>query len=125
MRAQIPHRLVARSLALVTAATLALGAAACGGRQVEVRTGEAPATAESSISFTNNLPQAVNVYVTPASGSGEMFLKQVGANSSEVIPVRGVRPGTAARLRAAPVDGSVNYSRDNVVLGAGFAWTVP
>ena len=38
--------------------------------QVEVRTGETPA-AESSISFTNNLAQAVNVYVTPATGGGE------------------------------------------------------
>ncbi len=107
------------------AAALTLGAAACGGRQVEVRTGETPAANESSISFTNNLGQAVNVYVTPASGSGEIFLKQVPARSSEVIAVRGVSPGTAARLRAAPVDGSVNYSRDNVVLGTGFAWTVP
>jgi hypothetical protein len=120
MRALFPRRPL-----VALAAALSLGAAACGGRQVEVRTGEAPASAESSISFTNNMAQAVNVYVTPASGTGEIFLKQVPARSSEVIAVRGVSPGTAARLRAAPVDGSVNYSRDNVVLGAGFAWTVP
>lgn len=125
MRAQSRAVSTRRALAALAAVLTIGSAAACGGRQVEVRTGEAPATAESSISFTNNLGQAVNVYVTPASGGGEIFLRQVPARSSEVIPVRGVRPGTASRLRAAPIDGSVNYSRDNVVLGTGFAWTVP
>ena len=120
MRATSTRRLVA-----AFGAALSIGAAAaCGGRQVEVRTGETPA-AESSISFTNNLAQAVNVYVTPATGGGEIFVRQVPARSAEVIPVRGVAPGTAAKLRATPVDGSLNYTRDNVVLGTGFAWTVP
>ena len=119
-RAHSTRRIVAAFAAALTLGT----AAACAGRQVEVRTGETPATAESSISFTNNLTQAVNVYVTPTNG-GEIFLRQVPARSSEVIAVRGVSPGTSARLRAAPVDGSVTYSRDNVVLGTGFAWTVP
>ena len=39
--------------------------AACGGRQVEVRTGPEPAT-DVSIHLTNNLSQAVNVYVVVA-----------------------------------------------------------
>ena len=41
------------------------------------------------------------------------------------MPVRGVTPGTSVTLRAAPVDGSVNYTRENVSLGAAFQWKVP
>ena len=102
---------------------LAVAPAACGPRQVEVSTGEARAP-ESSIEFTNNLGQAVNVYVRVPSGA-EQFLRQVAARTSESIPVRGIAAGTAVTLRAAPVDGSVSYSQENVVLGRGVAWRVP
>jgi hypothetical protein len=108
------------------AALLALLAAptGCGPRQVAVRTGEAPA-AESSIEFTNNLTTAVNLYVRPNTGAGEMFLRQVAAQTTETIPVRGVAPGTAVRLRATPVSGNPNYEQENVVLGRGYVWRVP
>lgn len=105
-------------------AALAVAApTACGPRQVEVSTGESRAP-ESSIEFTNNLAQAVNVYVRVPSGA-EQFLRQVAARTSESIPVRGIAAGTAVTLRAAPVDGSVSYSQENVVLGRGVAWRVP
>jgi hypothetical protein len=67
----------------------------------------------------------VNVYVRPNSGGGELFLRQVAAQTTETIAVRGVSPGTSVTLRAAPVDGSVSYTRENVVLGQGFSWKVP
>ncbi|MGZ8376890.1 MAG: hypothetical protein ACXW0Z_06560 [Gemmatirosa sp.] len=106
------------------AAVVMLGALpACGPRQVQVSTGEARAP-ESSIEFTNNLAQAVNVYVRVSSGA-ELFLRQVGARTTESIPVRGIAAGTAVTLRAAPVDGSVSYAQENVVLGRGVAWRVP
>lgn len=114
-----------RRLPLLALAALALagGLPACGPRQVEVSTGEGRAP-ESSIEFTNNLSQAVNVYVRVASGA-ELFLRQVAARTSESIPVRGIAAGTAVTLRAAPVDGSVSYSQENVILGRGVAWRVP
>ena len=119
-------RLLPRRSAALAALTAALLAAptACGPRQVAVRTGEAT-TAESTIQFTNNLTTAVNVYVRPNTGAGEIFLRQVPAQSTETIAVRGVAPGTSVRLRATPVSGNPNYEQENVVLGRGFVWRVP
>ena len=121
MRLPAPGRLACA--ALVAAAGIASGSAtACGPRRVTVTTGET--AAESSIEFTNNLSQAVNVYVRAASG-GEVFLRQVAAGATESVPVRGIAPGTAVTLRAAPVDGRLSYTQENVVLGRGVAWRVP
>ena len=112
-------RLTITGVLLATASTLV----ACGPRQVQVTTGEAAAS-ESSVEFTNTLAQAVNLYARVASGA-ELFLRQVPANSTQSVPVRGVAAGTSVTLRAAPVDGSVSYSRENVVLGRGVVWRVP
>lgn len=109
-------RLIVASLALI------LGTTACGPRQVEVSTGAQPA-ADVSIRLTNNLTQAVNLYVT--SGGTDVFLKQVGANSVEVVPVRGISAGTTVTLKARTVDGTRTYSRDNVYLSSNFEWRVP
>ena len=118
-------RLSLRRSAPLTALVVLLAApTGCGPRQVAVRTGEAPA-AESTIEFTNSLTTAVNVYVRPNTGAGEIFLRQVAAQSTETIPVRGVTPGTSVRLRATPVSGNPNYEQENVVLGRGFVWKVP
>ena len=119
-------RLVARRSAFLAALVALLAApAACGPRQVAVRTGESPTAAETTIEFTNNLTTAVNVYVRPNTGAGEIFLRQVAAQSTETIAVRGVSPGTAVRLRATPVSGNPNYEQENVVLARGFVWRVP
>lgn len=103
-----------------------LASTACGsmmgGRQVEVTTGAEPA-AESGIHMTNNLTQAVNVYVV--SGGTDMFLKQVSANSTEHIPVRGVSSGTSVTLKATTVDGQRTYTRANVTMSSMFEWRVP
>ena len=105
--------------AVLVAATLA----ACGPRQVEVTTGAQPEVAETGVRITNNLSQGVNVYVV--SGGTDMFLRQVGANSTETLPVRGVASGSTVTLRATTVDGSRTYTKDNVVLSGTYVWQVP
>jgi hypothetical protein len=111
-------KLLIASLALIAAATTS----ACAPRQVEVTTGAQPA-ADVSIRFTNNLTQAVNLYVT--SGGTDVFLKQVAASSVEVVPVRGLTAGTTVTLKARTVDGTRTYSRDNIYLASNYDWRVP
>lgn len=101
----------------ITAAT-----AACGPRQVEVRTGPQPVS-EVSLRVTNNLSQAANIYVT--NGGSDIFLKQVPANSAETMNVPGVSAGATVGLKATPVDGSRSYTRDNVTLSGLYEWQVP
>jgi len=108
-----------RSL-LVSLALLA--SVACAGRQVEVRTGPTPA-ADVSLRLTNNLSQAVNVYVT--TGGSDVFLKQVAANSVEVLPISGMAAGTTVTLKARTVDGTRTYTRNNVALASNYEWQVP
>ena len=103
-------------------AALTLSTAACGPRHVEVSTGAQPA-ADVSIRFTNNLTQAVNLYVT--SGGTDVFLKQVAASSVEVVPVRGLSAGQTVTLKARTVDGTRTYTRDNIYLAANYEWRVP
>jgi hypothetical protein len=98
-------------------------ATACGPRQVEVRT--APTTtSEQAVQITNNLSQAVNVYVTPA-GGGEIFLRQVPANTVEKVPVQGVPSGTNVTFKAVTVDGARTYQSRSVGLSGLFVWGVP
>ena len=103
---------------------LALAAsAACGPRQVEVRTAPTTAT-EQSVRLTNNLSQAVNVYVT-ASGGSEIFLRQIPANSVEVVPVAGVASGSSVVFKAVTVDGARTYQSRTATLSGQFVWGVP
>lgn len=111
-----------RALTMSVALILSTTVSACAGRQVEVTTGPQPA-ADVSVRFTNNLSQAVNVYVT--TGASDIFLKQVAANSVEVLPVSGIAAGTTVTLKARTVDGTRTYTRDNVYLGSSYDWRVP
>ncbi|MDQ2890944.1 MAG: hypothetical protein M3R65_10415 [Gemmatimonadota bacterium] len=97
-------------------------AAACGPRQVEVRTGPQPMS-EVTLRVTNNLSQAANIYVV--NGGSDLFLKQVGANSTESMNVPGIAAGATVGLKATPVDGSRSYTRDNVMLSGLYQWQVP
>lgn len=104
-------------------ATLALAlVTACGPRQVEVHTGPQPVT-EVTLRVTNNLTQAVNVYVV--NSGNDVFLKQVAANAAESMTVPGISAGTTVSLKATPVDGSRTYTRDNVQLTGLYEWQVP
>jgi hypothetical protein len=97
--------------------------AACGsGRQVEVRTGAEPAV-ETAIHLTNDLSQAVNVYVV--SGGNDIFLKQVAANSVEHLQVSGVPAGATVNLRAVTVDNTRTYTKNNVTLTSMYDWRLP
>jgi len=107
---------------LFASLAMAVVLTACGPRQVEVTTGPAPA-ADVSIRLTNNLTQAVNLYVTSA--GTDVFLKQVAAGSVEVVPVRGIAAGTTVTLKARTVDGTRTYTRDNIYLSSNYEWRVP
>lgn len=96
-------------------------ATACGPRQVLVTTGAQPAS-EVSLRVTNNLSQAVNIYIR--SGSSDIFVKQISANTVEWVPIEGFRPGTTVTLVARPVSGSPTYSQ-TVVLEQSVEWRVP
>src|SRR5919205_438747 len=106
---------------VVAAVLIAAATAACGPRNVEVRT--SPAKAETSVRVTNTLGQAVNVYVL--SGENEIFLRQVPANAEARLPVPGVASGSTVRLRAVTIDGSRTYTSDSVVLQGTYPWRVP
>ena len=114
MRASSVVRALVVALALTTA---------CGPRQVEVRTAPVVAT-EQTVQVTNNLSQAVNVYVM-ATGSSELFLRQVPANTVEKVPVPTVAVGTNATFKAVTVDGSRTYQSRTVPLSGLFLWSVP
>jgi hypothetical protein len=107
-----------RSLAV---SILLLAGVACGPRQVEVRT--APASqADVSIHLTNNLAQAVHVYVV--AGGDLIFIRQVPARTVEHLPVRGVAPGSTVSLRATTIDGARTFERRNVLLDGMIGWTL-
>ena len=93
----------------------------CGGRSIVVQ--NPPAPTAISIKITNSLAQPVNVYVTGT--EAEVFLSQVGANTSESVSVRNIAPGTMIKLRAVTRDGSRTYMREGVELRDGYEWRVP
>src|SRR5215207_5665306 len=100
--------------------------AACGPRQVEVRTAPdaTPAQGVPTVQLTNNLSQAVNVYVTVTGGT-ELFLRQVPANTVDKVPVSGVASGSTVSFKAVTVDGSRTYQSRSSPLSAMFLWSVP
>ena len=107
---------------LIATLALTLAATACGPRQVEVRTGPQPVS-EVTVRVTNNLSQPANIYVV--NGGSDVFLKQVGAHSTDSMNVPGVAAGTTVGLKATPVDGSRSYTRDNVTLSGLYQWQIP
>ena len=114
-----------RMVWLAGAAALAMG---CGGRTVNVRTGETAASragGEPSIAFSNNLTQAVNVYVVTGTAGGDLFLRQVPGGASEMLPVRGIAGGASVGLKATTIDGTRTYTKPNVVLTPAYVWQVP
>jgi hypothetical protein len=111
------------SIRVACVALVLAGASACGGRAVEVRT--APTVvSDMSVQVTNNLSQAVNIYAT-ATGSTELFLRQVPANTVEKVPVQGVSSGSKVTFKAVTVDGSRTYQSRDVALTGVYVWSVP
>ena len=106
----------------VALAAMILLASACGPRQVEVRSAPSQQT-EVAIHFTNRLAKAVNVYVN--AGESDLFVRQVGPNTTEHLAVRGISSGTRVTLKAKPIDGSSGYERPGVTLTDMTTWTIP
>jgi hypothetical protein len=116
----------------VLAVVLAL-TAACGRRRVEVGTQPAPtgggggggrAAPQLAVQVTNNLAQAVNVYVS-SGGGNDTFLRQVKGNSVETVPIQGFTSGASVTIKAVTIDGVQTYSRPNVVLSGTYSFAVP
>lgn len=105
----------------VLATSLVVLSLGCSGRQVVVQSSPSPAAAVS-LAVTNRLSQAINVYVV--TGGTDAFLKQVAANSSELVPVPNLPSGTSVQLKARTTDGTRTFTRDNVVLQGTVSWEV-
>ena len=103
-------------------AGLLLLVSACGPRQVEVTSAPSQAS-EVAIHFTNNLSKAVNVYVN--AGESDLFVRQVGPNTTEHLAVQGISAGTRVTLKAKPIDGSAGYERAGVTLTDMTTWRIP
>jgi hypothetical protein len=99
-----------------------ISAAACGPREVEVRTAP-PAPVQNALQVTNGLGQAVNVYVNY--NGNDQFIQQVRANSAQRLPVSGVPAGATVTLKAISVDGTRNFSVPNIVLNGTYSFSVP
>ena len=110
-----------RFSALLALLMLTATVQACGPRQAQVRT--APTTADATLHFTNSLGQAVNVYVMQ--GGTETFVRQVAANTTENLPVRGIALGTQVVLRAVTIDGQRQFDSDPMSLPSTYTWKVP
>jgi len=110
-------------LRILTAFVLATAVVGCGPRQVQIETGT-PTSNEVALRVTNNLSQGVNVYIS-GGGTTDIFVKQIGANSSEWVPLRGFSVGSTVTLRARTVDGARTYHKDNIVLENMYEWRVP
>jgi hypothetical protein len=95
---------------------------ACSSRGVVVESAPAP-TPSAVLTVSNDLDQAVNVYVV--SGSTDHFVKQVAAKSTEALNVSNVEVGSTVRLKATTADGTKTYTKDGVTLQAATSWKVP
>ena len=104
------------------AAVMLTAFTACGGRQVEVKTGAAP-EASATVHVVNNMTQAVRVYVV--SGGSDIFLKEVPSHGAESMPVTGVAAGSTVTLKAVTADGTRTITKDNVMLTSSYHWEVP
>src|SRR5438067_4873328 len=94
---------------------------ACGPRRVEVRT--APTSSNQSLEVSNDLTQAVNVYVTVA--GSDTFLRQVPAKTAQVVPLPGLNAGTTVSFKAVTVDGTRTFTRENVSLSGTYPFPLP
>ena len=108
--------------ALLIGAVMLAAATACGGRQVEVQTGTAPA-ATATLHVANNMSQPIRVYVV--SGGSDIFLKEVPSRGSEGLSVTGVAAGSVVTLKAVTADGTRTVTKDGVMLTSSYHWEVP
>ncbi|MGH7664729.1 MAG: hypothetical protein ACRENI_10610 [Gemmatimonadaceae bacterium] len=107
----------------IIASVLLVAVLAACSRAVEVNTTPGSEMSDVSVHMTNNLSQAVDVYVV--SGGTDLFLGRVNANSDEMLRAGGIASGSSVTLRATTADGESTYSKTNVMLSGMYAWQVP
>src|SRR5579863_8305353 len=110
---------------LVAFALVAVTVVAACHRKVDTTSAPAkePAGPTYTLTVTNNLTKAVNVYVT--NGGVDTFLRQVAGTSTEQLPVKGIPASASVTLKATTVDGASTYTKANVSLGNNYTWVVP
>jgi hypothetical protein len=91
-------------------------------RRVEVQPTPERST-QVGLDVTNNASVPMNIVVVAA--GNEIFLGQVAPNSTKLIAVTSVEPGTTVTLKATTADGTRTYSKSGVRLAGMYAWTVP
>ena len=101
---------------------LLISGAACGPRQVEVRTAPSQPV-QNAIQLTNGLNQAVNVYVNY--NGNDQFIQQVRASTAARLPVPGIPSGTTVTLKATTIDGTRTYTKASVVLNGTVDFSIP
>ena len=106
----------------IVVGVVALTASGCG-RRVAVDSAPRPGTGPATVSVSNIATQPLNVYAT-VNGT-DIFLGLVQPNATQQLPLSSVPAGTAVTLKARTADGTRTYTRDNVVVGSAFFWTVP
>ena len=111
-----------RALLVAAVVLTAAPATACGGRQVEVQTGSAPA-ASATLHVVNNMSQPVRVYVV--SGGSDIFLREVPSRGTEGLSVTGVAAGSVVTLKAVTADGTRTITKDGVQLTSSYHWEIP
>jgi hypothetical protein len=99
-----------------------IATAACGPRQVEVRTA-APAPVQNALQVTNGLGQAINVYVNY--NGNDQFIQQVRANTALKLPVTGIPAGATVTLKATTIDGTRTFSVPDIILNGTYNFSVP
>jgi hypothetical protein len=103
---------------------LALVAVAACHRKVDTNAQPAqPAGPTYTLTVTNNLTKAVNVYVT--NGGVDTFLRQVAGTSTDQLPVKGIPANTPVTLKATTVDGASTYTKASVNLSNNYTWVLP
>jgi hypothetical protein len=103
---------------LVVLLLVVLGASACA-------LGFRGSNANASVEIRNTADIGVNMYMLPRTGLQEVFLGQVGPNSTRRIRIPRASPGDTIWLRARPIDGRPEYVRNDIVLGRESVWQIP
>ena len=111
-----------RPLALLAGAALLGAVPACAPRAVEVRTA-VDRGADVTLTLANSTDRPVNVYVDVAGTA--LFLRQVQARSTELLPMRGVPTGSTVTLRAISIDGRSRYEKRDVLAEGSLRWGLP
>lgn len=120
---RLPPRARGRALAAALALATTLPTGAC--TSVGGALGFGASDPAASVEIRNTAGIGVNMYVVSRSGTGEVFLGQVGPHASQRIRIPRAAAGDRVWLRAAPIDGRPAYVREDIVLGRTAVWQLP